>query len=150
MNRPEEALQRAVVQLLALYAGRRALAFAHYPSGGYRTPAEAGVLRAMGAMPGVPDLLVWLPEGAGFGVELKAGARPLSEAQVVWHSTLATLGHRVYVCRSVDEVEAALRVEGVEPVGRLLDAVGRPGGRTAPEIAAGHSSPRKPPAGGIP
>jgi hypothetical protein len=150
VNRPEEALQRAVVQLLAVYASRGLLAFAHCPNGGYRTPAEAGALRAMGAMPGVPDILVWLPEGRGIGIELKAGARPLSEAQAAWHGALAHLGHRVYVCRSVDEVEAALRAEGVAPVGRLLDAVGRPGGRPPPETAAGHSSPRKTPAGGIP
>jgi hypothetical protein len=119
--RPEEQLQRAVVQLLALHAARGLLAFAHVPNGGRRTRAEAGVLRAMGTMPGVPDLLLWLPGGASFAIELKAGKGALSNAQSVWHSTLASLGHRVYVARSIDDVERALRAEGVPAVG-MLDA----------------------------
>jgi hypothetical protein len=120
--KPEEQLQRAVVQLLALYAGRGLLAFAHCPNGEYRTPGVAGRLKAMGTIPGVPDLLVWLPESMSFGIELKAGKGRLSADQVQWHSTLSSLGHRVYVCRSIDEVEAALRAEGVPAIGKLTEA----------------------------
>jgi hypothetical protein len=118
----EEQLQRAVVQLLALYAGRGLLAFAHCPNGEYRTPGVAGRLKAMGTIPGVPDLLVWLPESMSFGIELKAGKGRLSADQSRWHSTLSSLGHRVYVCRSIDEVEAALRAEGVPVIGKLMEA----------------------------
>ena len=117
----EEHLQRAVVQLLAIYEARGLLAYCHVPSGGYRTPAEAGVFKSMGVRRGVPDLLLWTPFGRSFGIELKAGRGTLSDAQVLWRSTLESLGHRVYVCWSLDEVEAVLRVERVPVVGRLVE-----------------------------
>jgi hypothetical protein len=119
MNRPEEQLQRAVVQLLAIYERRGLLAYCAVPNGGYRTPAEAGIFSAMGVRRGVPDLLLWTPHGRSFGIELKSGAGKLRDAQILWHSTLASLGHRVYVCWSIDEVEAVLRLEGVPVVGKL-------------------------------
>lgn len=115
----EEHLQRSVVQLLSLYEQRGLLAYAHCPNGGYRTPAQAGAFRAMGVRAGVPDLIVWAPGGKSFGVELKAGRGTESDAQVLWRSTLETLGHRVYVCFSLDEVEAVLRLEGVPMIGVL-------------------------------
>jgi hypothetical protein len=120
MRRAEEQLQRAVCDLLAIYEARGLLAYCHVPSGGYRTPAEAGIFRAMGVRAGVPDLIVWTPEGHSFGVELKAGRGKPSDAQILWKSTLESLGHRVYVCWSLDEVEAALRLERVPMVGKLM------------------------------
>lgn len=122
MNRLEEALQRTVVELLTLYENRGLLAYCHVPSGGYRTKAEAGIFRAMGGRAGVPDLIVWTDRGHSFGVELKAGKGSESDAQVLFRSTLESLGHRVYVCWSVDEVEAALRIENIPAVGKLMEA----------------------------
>jgi hypothetical protein len=124
MMRAEEQLQRSVVQLLALYEARGLLAYCHVPNGGWRTPAEAGIFRAMGVRRGVPDLLLWTPGGKSFGVELKAGRGKESDAQALWRSTLETLGHRVYVCWSIDEVEAVLRLEGVPGVGKLMEVAG--------------------------
>jgi hypothetical protein len=119
--RSEEALQRAVVDLLRIYENRGLLAFCHVGNGEWRHKATGGRLKAMGLRAGVPDLLVWADGGRGFGVELKAGAGKLSPAQTFWHATLGTLGHRVYVVRSLDEMEAVLRAEGVPAVG-MLDA----------------------------
>lgn len=119
MRRPEEQLHRAVVDLLWVYACFGHLAYAHVPNGELRAKATAGRLKGMGVRPGVPDLLVWAGNGVHFGLELKAGRRGLTPEQVVWHSTLAALGHRTYVCRSIDEVEAALRAEGIPPVGTM-------------------------------
>jgi hypothetical protein len=122
--RPEEALQRSVVGLLAIYENRGLLTYAHVPNGGRRSKAEAGIFRALGVRAGVPDLLVWAAGGGHFAIELKAGRRAaLSDAQAVWHSTLTSLGHRVYVCRSVDDVEQCLRAEAVPPVGTLAMAI---------------------------
>lgn len=123
MRRPEEQLQRAVVQLLQVYANRGLLTFCHVPNGGWRTRTEAATLKAMGTTPGVPDLLIWATDGRSFGVELKAGAGKLSPAQLAWHEMVSSLGHRVYVCRSVDDVERCLRAEGVPSVGTLAGAV---------------------------
>ena len=119
--RSEEQLHRAVVDLLRIYENRGLLAFCHMGNGGRRSKAEAGIFRALGVRAGVPDLLVWADGGRGFGVELKAGTGKLSPAQTFWHATLETLGHRVYVVRSLDEMEAVLRAEGVPAVG-MLDA----------------------------
>jgi hypothetical protein len=124
MKRPEEQLQRAVCALLAIYEARGLLCFCAVPNGGYRSPAEAGILIGMGVKRGVPDLLVWTPEGHSFGVELKGPRGRESDAQVLFRSTLESLGHRVYVCWSVDEVEAALRLERVPAVGKLMEVAG--------------------------
>ena len=119
VRRPEEQLQRAVVQLLQVYQSRGLLTFCHVPNGGRRNPIEAAALKAMGTTPGVPDLLLWAADGRSFGIELKSGAGKLSPAQIAWHATVSSLGHRVYVCRSVDDVERCLRAEAVPPVGKL-------------------------------
>jgi hypothetical protein len=121
MNRPEEQLQRAVAQLLALYEQRGLLAYAHVPNGGYRTPAESGILRALGVRRGVPDILVWSELGNHFGIELKAPNGKLSPGQLSWIAFVTGLGHRVYVCRSLDEVEAALRAEDVPAIGTVVN-----------------------------
>jgi len=119
VKRPEEQLHRAVVQLLQVYQSRGLLTFCHVPNGGWRNPIEAAALKAMGTTPGVPDLLLWLPGGGHFAIELKAGAGKLSPAQAAWHDTVSSLGHRVYVCRSIDDVERCLRAEAVPPIGTL-------------------------------
>jgi hypothetical protein len=119
LMRPEEQLQRSVVDLLRLYEARGSLTFTHCPNGGWRSKAEAGAFKAMGVRAGVPDLLVWVADGRSFGIELKSGAGKLSPAQAAWHDTVSNLGHRVYVCRSVDDVERCLRAERVPPVGTL-------------------------------
>ena len=122
--RPEEGLHRAVVDFLSVYHSRGLLAYCHVPNGGRRSKAEAGAFEAMGVRDGVPDLLIWTPNGRHFAIEVKASRRAvLSDAQVVWHSTLESLGHRVYVCRSVDDVERCLRAEAVPPVGTLAMAI---------------------------
>lgn len=117
----EEQLQRSVVELLDLYVGRGLLAFAHVPNGGKRSRAEAGIFRALGVRAGVPDLLLWTMGGGSFGIELKSDTGRLSGTQIVWHNTLRSLGHRVYVCRTVDDVEQALRVEGVPRILSLVE-----------------------------
>ena len=123
MRRPEEQLQRSVVDLLQVYANRGLLTFCHVPNGERRDRATAGRLKAMGTTPGVPDLLLWAADGRSFGIELKAGAGKLSPAQAAWHDTVSSLGHRVYVCRSVDDVERCLRAEAVPPIGTLAVAI---------------------------
>jgi hypothetical protein len=115
--RSEERLHRAVVDLLRIYENRGLLAFCHVSNGEWRHKATGGRLKAMGVRAGVPDLLIWADGGHCFGVELKAGTGKLSPAQTFWHATLETLGHRVYVVRSLDEMEAVLRTEGVSAVG---------------------------------
>src|SRR4051812_16880821 len=123
LMRPEEQLHRAIVQLLQVYANRGLLAFCHLPNGGRRSKVEAGVFKAMGTTPGVPDLLIWLPGGGHFQVELKAGNGRLSAHQAAWVSRMTDMGVAVHVIRSLDGLEALLRAEGVPPVGTLAVAI---------------------------
>jgi hypothetical protein len=123
VRRPEEQLHRAVVQLLQVYQSRGLLTFCHVPNGGWRKPIEAAALKAMSTTPGVPDLLVWLPGGGHFQVELKAGNGRLSAHQSAWISRMTDMGVAVHVIRSLDGLEALLRAEGVPPVGTLGGAV---------------------------
>jgi hypothetical protein len=123
VRRPEEQLHRAVVQLLQVYANRGLLTFCHVPNGGRRNPIEAAALKAMGTTPGVPDLLVWLPGGGHFQIELKAKAGRLSAHQSAWISRMTDMGVAVHVVRSLDRLEALLRAEGVPPVGTLAVAI---------------------------
>jgi VRR-NUC domain len=123
VRRPEEQLHRSCVQLLSLYEARGLLKLCHPYNGGFRTKAEAGIGWALGVKSGAPDLLLWAANGRSFGIELKVGAGKLSPAQLAWHGMVSSLGHRVYVCRSVDDVERCLRMESIPSVGKLAAAI---------------------------
>jgi hypothetical protein len=123
VRRPEQQFHRAVVQLLQVYQSRGLLAFCHVPNGGWRKPTEAAALKALGTTPGVPDLLVWLPGGGHFQIELKAGSGKLSAHQAAWISRMTDMGVAVHVIRSLDGLETLLRAKGVPPVGKLVVAI---------------------------
>src|SRR5690606_41873444 len=106
VRRPEQDLQRLVWKFLLVALPGHAWA-AHIPNGMYRTPAEAGILKSMGQIPGVPDLLVVF-EGRCFWIELKSKRGTLSMEQVACHQALRLAGCDIEVCRSIEEVEAAL------------------------------------------
>jgi hypothetical protein len=91
------------------------------PNGGYRPPTEAGIFTGLGVMPGIADLLIWTAGGKHVQVELKAplAKRTLSPAQIDWIGRMADMGVEVHLCRSVDDVEAVLRDNGVPAVGKL-------------------------------
>jgi hypothetical protein len=120
LNRPEEQLHRAVVQLLGIYEARGLLAYCHVPNGERRDPVTGARLKAMGVRAGVPDLLLW-SYGSHFQIELKAGQRRPSAAQDLWRGMMATHDCDVHVCRSIDEVEAVLRLEGVPGIGVIAE-----------------------------
>ena len=111
MNRPEEALQRSVVEYL-LVTKPQCLWY-HPPNGGGRSKAEGGVLRATGVKPGVPDLAFVLPEGEAAFIELRAKGRRLSPAQIQFRATAEGLGGQYAVCHTIDEVKDALTAWGV-------------------------------------
>lgn len=61
MKRPEENLHRACVQYLQAALPKPWLVW-HTPNGGGRSKAEAGILKAMGVLAGMPDLFVMGPQ----------------------------------------------------------------------------------------
>lgn len=60
MKRPEESLHRACVSYLRASLPKPWFC-AHVPNGGGRSKAEAGILKAMGVLAGMPDLLIFGP-----------------------------------------------------------------------------------------
>lgn len=118
-RQPEAELQKAVVKYIR-YAAPHIL-FLHPANGGYRTKAEAGIFKAMGVLPGVADLLLFY-EGKSYGskspsgyfmecaaIELKAGKGTQTEHQKAFMHKWTALGGNYAICRSISEVEAALR-----------------------------------------
>ncbi len=141
MNRPEEQLHKACVQYLRASLPKPWFCF-HCPNGGGRSKAEAGILKAMGVLSGVPDLFVFGPPlfsthdkhpGATVvAIEFKAPpkrlrlggvskARPrLSPAQMARQQDLGACGVPYLVIDDMAEMVQALRALGVPLRGRAI------------------------------
>lgn len=88
----------------------------HAANGGKRTAAEAGILKAMGVKPGVPDIciLVERPDRAEiFFIELKRpGAnlkRSLSKNQIEFHQRLSRLRIPHAIANDLAQIEGLLK-----------------------------------------
>jgi VRR-NUC domain len=127
----ENALHRACVELLRLYEARGLLTFTHPANGFWRTPAEAGIAKALGQRAGVPDLLVWAVGARHFAVEIKSDRGRLSAAQAAWMDRMAHMGFRVHVCRSLEGLQAILVAEGLPALGAMSARPGRTATTTA-------------------
>jgi hypothetical protein len=108
---PEEDLQRQVVRFLKQSLVGNSVVF-HVPNGGRRAFLEALRFKAAGVLAGMVDLGI-VNDGRLVGIELKAGKGQVSDAQAWCHQRLRAAGAPVYVCRSLDEVIAALQEAGV-------------------------------------
>jgi hypothetical protein len=76
----EAQIQRAVFQHFRARGAPGVFAFA-VPNGGYRTPVEAAILKGMGVVAGVPDVIA-IHEGRVYALELKAeGGRATPKQQ---------------------------------------------------------------------
>jgi hypothetical protein len=76
-HRPEDAIQRAIVQHYRQRAAPGVFMFA-VPNGGFRRPVEAAILKATVA--GIPDT-IWIKDGQVYALELKAPGGRLTPAQ---------------------------------------------------------------------
>lgn len=114
MNRPEQQLQRLVVDYI-----RRAypeIVFWHCPNGGKRTAVEAMRFQQMGVLAGVPDLHFLMPGGRIAFIELKAGKGKLSASQASFFAQADKWNAPWAVCRTLEEVVTTL-IEWYQPWG---------------------------------
>ncbi len=116
MKRPEQELQKTIVQGLRLGLPHGWMV-CHLPNGGKRTNVEGAIFKAMGVVPGMPDLMIMgvrhfedgkaleYPEPVCCFMEVKsASTGRLTEAQVSVHDRLTDLGFKVAVVRSWGDV----------------------------------------------
>ena len=117
IQRPEQALQIQQVEFLtwALIPPWR---FLHIPNGGFRTPAEAAIMKAMGQQAGAADILFLGPAGAFVWIENKSQIGRLSDAQKEWRDWCASIGAPWFLCRSLEDLIAACQDAGVPLKGK--------------------------------
>jgi hypothetical protein len=105
-RQPEAADQRAVVQHIAWRARPGVFAF-HVPNGGWRSRVEGAILKAIGTVAGVPDL-IWIKNGQVYGWELKAeGGRP-TEAELATIAAMEAAGAYCCIAEGFDPALAVL------------------------------------------
>lgn len=105
--KPEDTLQKSVVQFLDLALPENAHYFA-VPNGGRRSKVTGAILKATGVKPGVPDLAV-IYNGVFHGIELKAKYRKPTDIQKERHRLLRNAGARIATCWTLDQVDGFLR-----------------------------------------
>lgn len=110
----EDQLQASIVT--ALRVRYRDAIVAALPNGGFRTKAEAGILKRTGTLAGMPDLVVALPDGRTCWLEVKTDAGRVSPAQAEMHYRLTSLGHSVFLVRSIEDATAAVN----HAIGRVI------------------------------
>jgi len=97
----EDNFQKA----LARYLDSIGVLWCAIPNGGSRNVIEATKLKAMGTKKGVPDILIFEPNGIynGMAIELKVGKNKISEYQKYWLEELMSRGWRCIVTYDLDE-----------------------------------------------
>lgn len=108
----EESLQIAVVNYLRWKAHGRYRVLA-IPNGGHMSAIMGARRKRMGSVAGAPDLMLQLEGGRVIEIELKARKGRQSESQWQWQEESERLGVRYYVCRSLEDIDAVLRREGM-------------------------------------
>lgn len=110
-NRPEQRLQITICNTLKQILTASTW-FCHIPNGGWRSPVEAGIFKAMGVRSGAPDILL-IHKGQAYFMELKAGSGELTDNQRECHTALRAAGAPVIVVRTLDQALECLDVWGI-------------------------------------
>jgi hypothetical protein len=103
---PEALIQRAIIDHLAWRGHVDAFSF-HVPNGGYRRPVEAAILKSIGTIAGVPDIVI-IYRGHVYALELKSERGRLSDVQRVTHERLRRAGATVATAFGLDQALAQL------------------------------------------
>ncbi len=104
----EELLQRTIIQLIrTLYPDLVInLSLNGVSLEGLSADQRARLInqaKAQGMTPGIPDLLIYLPEGKVLNLELKTAKGKQSKEQIDMQNKLEALGHTYYIIRGIYE-----------------------------------------------
>ncbi len=110
-QRPEQALQRAVVEHIRL---RKVpgLVFWHTPNGGKRSPREAAEFKRQGVLAGVSDLL-FVKDGKMYALELKADRGKMSIPQMEFRDAVNSAGGYATFAVGIEAALAVLKTWGL-------------------------------------
>ena len=108
MNRPEDSLHHAVVQLLKLTAAAGVIYY-HPANEGTKSAIRGARLKRKGVLAGVADLALILPGGRAAFLELKAPKTGrLNENQKAFREACEATGAPYAVATTLDEAQAVL------------------------------------------
>lgn len=107
----ETQIHKAVVSHLIQRGGPDVFWF-HPANGGKRSWSEGKSFKAMGVVPGVPDLII-LKGGEMFALELKSSTGRTSPAQRLCHAAMEAAGAKTAIAKGLDEALITLEVWGV-------------------------------------
>jgi hypothetical protein len=110
-SRPEQQIQRAVFQHLAVRAASAVYAF-HPPNGGWRSRVEGAIFKGLGVRAGLPDIFA-VKGGQCYALELKASDGRLTPVQRDAHAALVVAGAEVAVAYGLDDALAQLEAWGL-------------------------------------
>lgn len=111
IRRPEQAIQRAVVQHLRV-RGIKGLVFFHVPNGGRRSSHEGAIFKSLGVRAGVSDLIL-VHDGKIFAMELKAPGGRATEAQMTFLSDIDAAGAFTAMPEGLDAALQTLEAWGL-------------------------------------
>jgi hypothetical protein len=103
---PEDAIQRAVFQHLRARAAPGVFAF-HPANGGYRKPVEAAIMKGLGVVAGVPDVIV-IHEGRCYALEIKAPGGRATPKQLAAVAAMEAAGAFTAIAEGLDRALAIL------------------------------------------
>jgi len=103
MKHPEQDLQRACVKWFKIQYPN--ILIFHPANGGFRTKIEAAIMKGIGVMPGIPDLVICHNNGesGALFVEMKSGNGKLSDKQKEVIKWLRSNKYECEVCNSLDD-----------------------------------------------
>jgi hypothetical protein len=108
----ENQIQRAIAKYLDTVLPVDAFWTAINPMPGKSIVAAANS-KAMGMKAGVPDILIVFRSDS-IWIEVKKEGGYLSKTQKLVHSDIQDAGGRVYTCRSIEDMEEILIMEGIQ------------------------------------
>jgi len=108
---PEAAIQRAVFQHLRARGAPGVFAF-HPANGGYRKPVEAAIMKGLGVVAGVPDVIA-IRNGRVFAMEIKAEGGRATDRQLACIAALREAGAFTAIAEGLDRAIACLEGWGL-------------------------------------
>jgi hypothetical protein len=111
----ESRLQASIVKYFDAIGLRRDCLVFSVPNEGRRSRVAAGILKSMGMLPGVADLVIVAPGGRCHFLEVKTARGKLSSTQQEFRRRCRSLDVPHAIVRSLDDVGRALSEWGLGP-----------------------------------